>query len=68
MTTRLDKPIKREVEIDGAIYTVVISSDGVAIAPKGRRTRRSMTWKDLVSGDAELTRDLHVSLDAFKDE
>ena len=65
MTTRLDKPLKREVEIDGEIYTVVISSDGVAIARKGRRTRRAMTWKELVSGDAELTRDLKISLDAF---
>ncbi|MDQ6737739.1 MAG: hypothetical protein M3Z30_08575 [Gemmatimonadota bacterium] len=68
MTAKLDKPLKREVEIEGEPYTVIVSADGVAIAAKGKRTRRSLSWKTLVSGDAELTRDLKISLDAFRNE
>lgn len=68
MTARLDRPLKREVDIDGAPYTVVVSAEGVSIAPKGKRTRRSLSWKTLMSGDAELTRDLKISLDAFGGE
>lgn len=65
MTARLDKPLRREVELDGDPHTVIVSADGVAIAPKGKRTRRFITWKTLMSGDAELNRDLRISLDAY---
>lgn len=68
MTARLDKELRREVELDGVPHTVIISADGVAIAPKGKRTRRFMSWKTLMSGDAELARDLKISLDAFKQD
>ncbi len=67
MTAPLDKPIKRQIQIDGAPYTVTISAEGASIAPKGQRAKHSMTWKTLLSGDAELTRDLNISLDAFGD-
>jgi hypothetical protein len=69
MTVKLDKPLKREVELEGTLYTVTITPDGVGIAQKGRRKQRFLSWETLVSGDAELTRDLKISLDAFgKDE
>ena len=66
MAPRLDKPIKRELELKGALYTVTISRDGVSIAPKGKRKGRSISWETLLSGDAELTRDLKISLDAYR--
>ena len=37
MATRLDKTIKRELELEGRLYTVIVSPEGVKIMPKGRR-------------------------------
>jgi hypothetical protein len=68
VAVKLDKPIKRELELGGSLYTVVIAPDGVSIAAKGRRTRKFLSWETLVSGDAELTRDLNISVDAFGEE
>lgn len=66
MAARLDKAIKRELELGGALYTVTISPEGVFIAPKGHRKGHAISWASLLSGDAELTRDLNISLDAFR--
>jgi hypothetical protein len=56
MTPRLTEPIKREVELDGQLYTVTIGPTGVHLAPKGKRKGHELSWKDLASGDAELNR------------
>ena len=37
VATRLDKTIKRELELGGQVYTVSVSPDGLRIVPKGRR-------------------------------
>ncbi|MGE5090561.1 MAG: hypothetical protein ACM3OH_00175 [Bacillota bacterium] len=66
MTTLLDKPIKRELSLNGALYTVTISTDGVKIAPKGKRLGHEISWETLLSGDAELRRDLNISVDAYR--
>ena len=58
MATLLDKPLKRELEIDGQSYMLTITLDGVKITLKGRRLGREMSWRDLLSGDAELTSQL----------
>jgi hypothetical protein len=65
MATRLDKTLKRELEIEGKPYTVTISPEGVKIVPKGARKGPEITWQTLLSGDAELRRDLNVSVDAY---
>jgi hypothetical protein len=65
MPTKLDKTIKRELELDGKLYTVSISPEGIKIAPKGARKGKEISWADLVSGDAELRRDLNMSIDAY---
>jgi len=62
MPPRLTEPIKREVQLDGQLYTVTIGPKGVHIAPKGKRKGHELSWKDLASGDAELNRDLIRSL------
>jgi hypothetical protein len=63
MAPRIDKPLKREVELQGQLYTVTISPDGVRIVLKGKRSgAREMTWLELVSGEAELELDLVRSL------
>ncbi len=64
MATRLDKPIRRELDLDGKLYTVTISPDGVKVVEKGRRKGQELSWHSIVSGDARLAEDLSISLDA----
>jgi hypothetical protein len=64
MATKLDKPIKRELELDGDAYTVTISPEGVRVVRKGHRKGHAITWRAIVSGDADLTQQLKISLDA----
>ena len=66
MTTPLDKPIRRELALNGALYTVTITPGGVKIVPKGKRTGHEISWETLLSGDAELRRDLNISVDAYR--
>ena len=68
MATKLDKAIKRELEVDGKLYTVTISPEGVKVVEKGKRNGNELPWSTIISGDAALTRDLKVSLDAFASE
>ncbi|HUF26822.1 MAG TPA: hypothetical protein VMM18_07575 [Gemmatimonadaceae bacterium] len=53
MATKLDKTIKREIELDGHAYMVTISPEGVKLTQKGFRKGREVTWKELLGdGDA----------------
>ena len=62
MVTKLDRPLKREILVDGAPYTLTITADGFVLAPKGRRKGYSLSWIDLVSGDAALATALNATL------
>lgn len=62
MATKLEKPLKREVMIEGKPYMVTLSPEGVKIVPKGKRNGIEIAWKDLVSGDAALATALNASL------
>ena len=53
MATKLDKTIKREIELDGQAFMVTISPEGVKLTQKGFRKGREMSWKQLWSGAAE---------------
>jgi len=64
MTTKLDKPLKREITVDGRAYTVTISPDGIKVVAKGKRKGHELSWGAIVSGDARLAEDLRISLDA----
>jgi hypothetical protein len=68
MATKLDKPIKRELEHAGMLYTVTISPDGVRVVEKGKRKGRELSWESIISGDAELTEALKISIDATREE
>lgn len=63
MAIRLDKTIKRELKLGGKLYTVAISPQGVKIVPKGGRKGHEISWESLLSGEAELRRDLNLSLE-----
>ena len=41
MTAKLDKSIKRELEIDGKLYTIAIAPDGLKVTEKGRQIGRA---------------------------
>jgi hypothetical protein len=63
MATRLDKELKRSIEIDGSPYTLSIDPDGLRLVEKGRRKARvQLAWKDLVSGEAALAVALNASV------
>lgn len=64
MTTKLDKPLRRELEIDGRAYTLTIDAEGLRLVEKGRRIGQTLKWRDLVSGDAALSAGLAASLHA----
>jgi hypothetical protein len=68
MTTPLDRPIKRELELDGTRYTITISPDGIKVTEKGKRKGQELTWRDVISGDAALRRDLSLSVGALSTE
>jgi hypothetical protein len=53
MATKLDKTLKREIDIDGQPYMVAISPEGVKLTQKGFRKGREMTWKTMWSGGSE---------------
>ena len=62
MAVQLDKPIKREVDIEGEPYTLTISPEGLKLVQKGKRKGHELAWKDLVSGEAALATALNASL------
>ena len=54
MATKLEKPLKREVQISDAPYMLTISPEGLKIVPKGKRNGIEVTWKSILgqTGDA----------------
>ena len=68
MATKLEKPIKRELEIDGTAYMITISPEGVKVTQKGYRKGQEISWRSIVSGDATLNEQLNVSADVTRPE
>ena len=62
MATKLEKPLKREIEVEGKAYMLTISPAGLKLVPKGRRKGHEIAWKDFVSGEAALATALNASL------
>jgi hypothetical protein len=62
MTTKLDKTLKRELDVNGAAYILTISPQGLKLVPKGKRKGQELSWKDLISGEAALAAALNASL------
>ncbi len=63
MATKLEKPLRREIEIEGKPYMLTISPEGFKLVEKGRRKGQELAWKDIVSGQAALTTALNASLE-----
>jgi hypothetical protein len=47
MSTKLDKTIRREIEIDGQAFTIAISPDGFRLTKKRFRSGVALSWKML---------------------
>jgi hypothetical protein len=62
MATKLDKPLKREVQIEGKPYMLTITPEGLKLVPKGKRKGQEIAWSALVSGEAALAAALNASL------
>ena len=65
MATKLDKTIKRELDLEGKLYTVAISPEGVKVTPKGARKGHEVSWSTLIGGDTDAQRDTGGAGDAF---
>jgi hypothetical protein len=63
MTTKLDKTLKREIEVDGQPYIIALSPEGLKITGKGKRKGQEITWKHLISGEAAMVAALSASLE-----
>lgn len=66
MTTKLDGPLRREIDIEGQAYTLTVDPDGLRLVAKGRRKGLALRWADLVSGDAALAAALQGSLETLR--
>jgi hypothetical protein len=63
MATKLEKALKRELDIDGNPYMLTIDPAGLKIVPKGKRNGIEVGWKSIISGDAALATALNASVD-----
>ena len=52
MTLKLTTPLRREIEIDGEQFTVVVSADGIRLTRKRFRSGRTLSWRALWEGGA----------------
>lgn len=46
--TPLDKPLKRELTVDGQDYTLTVHPDGLKLVEKGKRKGLELAWKDIL--------------------
>jgi len=60
--TKLEKPIRRELVIDGKSYTLMVAPDTLKLTQKGHRNGIELRWKDIVGGDAAVATALQASM------
>ena len=64
MTTKLQRPFKRELDVNGVKYTLTLDPDGLKLVAKGHRKGIELKWEALVGGDAALATALNASVEA----
>ena len=62
MATKLDKRLKRELEIHGKPYILTISPQGFTLVRKGKRKGYELQWEAFVSGETALATALNATL------
>lgn len=63
MTTKLDKPLKREIDVGGVLFTVTLSPAGIRVVEKGKRRGQELSWERIIRGDVALGQDLADSIE-----
>jgi hypothetical protein len=61
--TKLEKALKRQIDIKGMPYIVTITPEGLKLTEKGKRKGQELLWGDFVSGQAALAVALNASLE-----
>jgi hypothetical protein len=61
MATKLDKQLKREIDVDGKPYMLAITPEGLKLTEKGKRKGQELSWKDLLAGQAAQATVLNAS-------
>jgi hypothetical protein len=62
--TKLEKTLKRELNVKKTAYVLTIDPDRFRLTKKGRRKGIEIAWKDLVSGDAAMAVALRASVES----
>jgi hypothetical protein len=62
MITKLEKTLRRQINVSGKSYIVTLAPDGLKLTVKGRRKGQELAWADLVSGEAAMAVALNASL------
>ncbi len=60
--TKLEKPLKRELTINGQAWVLTIDPEGLKLTVKGHRKGQELAWKDIVGGEAALGTALSASV------
>ncbi|NUS60356.1 MAG: hypothetical protein HOQ01_05360 [Lysobacter sp.] len=60
--TKLDKPMRRELQVGDQLYTLTIAPEGLKLVEKGRRKGIELAWSALVNGDAALASALQAAV------
>lgn len=55
MATKLDKQLKREIDVDGKAYMLTLSPEGLKVTEKGKRKGQELSWKEFVNGNGALS-------------
>lgn len=68
MITKLEKTLRRELQIRGRAYVLTIDEDGLKLTLKGHRNGQELRWDAFASGDAAFAVALNASLAQANDE
>ncbi len=67
MATKLDKQLKREIDVDGKPYMLAITPEGLKLTEKGKRKGQELSWKNLLSGQAAQATVLNATADTTEE-
>ena len=67
MATKLDKQLKREIDVDGKPYMLAITPEGLKLTEKGKRKGQELSWKNLLSGQAAQATVLNATTEEATD-
>ena len=67
MATKLDKQLKREIDVDGKPYMLAITPEGLKLTEKGKRKGQELSWKNLLAGQAAQATVLNATTDTAEE-